>query len=791
MKYLLYLLMAVTLAGNSQAWAQKTASMNGHSLSIALNQGTNGTRRLLFTTYDGSRNTVPKNMNLGGLYVGRELQYVTGSDYYADYFVYNNGLFQEYGTFKLTANMADGDNNGFPDYFQREKLGNLSIFTSRQQDNPSQTTFSANAGGLLTRAAGSATGTYQITLPGPVTYNGTYFLPHWTGSMTYERNAQSNKFTLNLTYFQPNGGSTVFTGSTNYYITNNSLIGFPQFKLTNTSDTTKTITVGAAGLTRATNTYQGYVTLSDGEFVTTWADYPFHLFAFTDLNDSNGNGVPDLTDTYIPPPTIIRQPTNIVVNAGQNATFSVHATNALGYQWLFGNEPLIGANATNLTITGAQTVHEGNYSVIITNAGGSVTSTPASLTIRVAPQITEQPVGQTVNQGANVTFSVTATGTAPLAYFWRFNGDPIPTANGQNYTITNVRGDQAGNYSVTVSNAAGTVTSSLAALVVRIPPTITAHPQSKFVEPGANTSFTVTATGTAPLSYQWRRNNQNVGGNSATLTLNGVQPNQAGEYDVVVSNAAGSATSNPATLTVGTAPTITGHPQSQTVAVSSNVTFTVTATGSATLQYQWRFQGTNIAGATAAALTLNNVQVNQAGSYDVVVSNTVGVATSNPAILTVGSGPVITQQPVSQTVEPGTNVTFSVVATGSALNYQWIFNGTPLSGSTSSTLTITNVQTTNAGTYSVTVSNSVGTVNSSNVALLVLQDLLAGSRLENGSFQLRLSGAQGKNYAIEITTNLVNWIELTRFNNVSGTIEFTDPPAENRPQRFYRAREVN
>ncbi len=176
-------------------------------------------------------------------------------------------------------------------------------------------------------------------------------------------------------------------------------------------------------------------------------------------------------------------------------------------------------------------------------------------------------------------------------------------------------------------------------------PVITIHPQSQTVTVGGTVTFTVLATGTPPLSYQWRWDGQPLAGQTGSvLTLANVQASAAGSYTVVVSNSAGQATSNPAVLTVNPAaqaPAITTHPQSRTVTVGETVTFTVLATGTAPLSYQWRKDGQPLAGQTGSALTLANVQASAAGSYTVVVSNSAGQVTSNPAVLTVTLGPTL------------------------------------------------------------------------------------------------------------------------------------------------------
>jgi RHS repeat-associated protein len=312
---------------------------------------------------------------------------------------------------------------------------------------------------------------------------------------------------------------------------------------------------------------------------------------------------------------------------------------------------------------------------------------------------------------------VTATGSS-LNYQWQFNGTNISGATGSCYTPTNVLPNQAGIYAVVVSNTCGSVTSTNAILTVNVAPAITGQPANVTVCAGSGAGFCVTATG-SPLNYQWQFNGTNISGATGSCyTLTNVQPGQAGSYSVVVSNSCGSVTSTNAILTVNVAPVITGQPTNVTVCAGSAAGFCVMATGSS-LNYQWQFNGTNISGATGSCYTLTNVQPNQAGIYTVVVSNTCGSVTSTNAILTVNVPPVITGQPTNLTVCAGSGAGFCVTATGSSLNYQWQFNGTNISGATGSCYTLTNVQPSQAGIYAVVVSNSCGSVTSTNAILTV------------------------------------------------------------------------
>jgi len=169
-------------------------------------------------------------------------------------------------------------------------------------------------------------------------------------------------------------------------------------------------------------------------------------------------------------------------------------------------------------------------------------------------------------------------------------------------------------------------------------PAITTQPTSQTVAEGSSVSFSVVASGTATLSYQWRKGGTSISGaTSATYSISAAASSDAGSYDVIVSNSAGSVTSSAATLTVSTSgsPTITTQPTSQSVAVGASATFTVVATGSSTLSYQWRKDGTAISGATSASYAISSVASSDAGSYDVVVTNSIGSATSSAATLTV------------------------------------------------------------------------------------------------------------------------------------------------------------
>jgi hypothetical protein len=179
------------------------------------------------------------------------------------------------------------------------------------------------------------------------------------------------------------------------------------------------------------------------------------------------------------------------------------------------------------------------------------------------------------------------------------------------------------------------------------------------------------------------------------------------------------------TTTTATAPSISTQPSAKTAIQGASASFSVVATGSDTLAYQWRKDGSAISGATAASYTIAATATTDAGSYDVVVSNAVGSVTSAAATLSVTTSagvttPAITTAPASQSALVGASVTLGVTATGTApLSYQWSKDGSAIANATSASLVFSAVAATDAGSYTVTVSNSAGSVTSAAAVLTV------------------------------------------------------------------------
>jgi hypothetical protein len=339
------------------------------------------------------------------------------------------------------------------------------------------------------------------------------------------------------------------------------------------------------------------------------------------------------------PPTLTV--TSSATNAATGVALSFNATasdpngDTLAYYWDFGD----GNFGTNGPSQIKSWSSAGDYVVrcVLTDMKGGVAS--ASVLVTIGAPTTFRIAGQIaltngLLQGARVYVSTTRMAWTDSDGTYNIVGLPAGT-----YTVGAILENYALNATFTNPVIVGPHFSGAnfqANYSVLTAPTINSQPLSQTVSLGSNVTFTVAASGSTPMSYQWRFNAANIaGGTSSSYTKNNAQATNAGSYSVVVSNLAGTATSANAVLTVNTPPSITGQPQSQSVIAGNNATFTVAASGASPFSYQWRFTGTNIPGATASAYTRNNVQLQDGGSYTVVVTNSLGLATSAPAALTV------------------------------------------------------------------------------------------------------------------------------------------------------------
>jgi Zn-dependent metalloprotease len=487
-------------------------------------------------------------------------------------------------------------------------------------------------------------------------------------------------------------------------------------------------------------------------------------------------------------PSITTQPQPVTIDAGQDAILSVIAggTAPFTYQWRrngsdlangpsIGGGAISGATSATLTITSAGYLDSSNYDCIVTNACGNTTTAAAALTVNpICPVIIQQPQPQTITDGGDALFTAIAIGQAPFSYQWRFNATTLvdgPSAGGgtisgaatNSLSITGAGMLDAGTYELVIRNACGDATTIAALLTVNPAcPTVVTQPDPVAIDAGQNAVFSVVAGGTAPFTYQWRRNGLDLpdgptigggivsGATSATLTITGAGYYDAANFDCLITNACGNTTTSLVSLTVSPiCPIITQQPQPQIATDGGNVSFTVAAIGQATLTYQWRLAGINltdgpaagggtISGAATDTLTITGVSFPDAaaGAYDVIVTNTCGNASSAAVSLTVNPAcPTISAQPQPVAIDSGQNAAFSVTAGGTApFTYQWRRNGVNLadgpsigggiiSGSATDTLTITAAGYYDAADFDCIIANACPTPTTSSAASLTINPI--------------------------------------------------------------------
>ena len=353
-------------------------------------------------------------------------------------------------------------------------------------------------------------------------------------------------------------------------------------------------------------------------------------------------------------PVFITQPQSQTVVVGSNVVLSAELTGTepIGFRWRRNNGTYLnfGVASNILPFPNIQLTNHGAYQLVATNAAYL---SPGATTVVAFLSVVLPPTNQSAQPGTDVTLTAMVGNPQNLQsftnyVFWVYNGTTIlkTEANRPNsvttniLVLTNAQPEQSGTYTFVVSNfAVGAVEfPCYVAIGETQPPVLVSEPTNITVRAGEQAAFYVTATGQEPLSYQWWFNDSVLleGATGPALIINPARPEDAGAYRVVVSNAAGAVTSRVATLTVLVPPLIVQQPTNQQSVTGSNATFTVVATGTAPLYYQWWFNLTNLlTGQTNDTLILTNLTGASAGLYHVVVTNAVGAVTSQVAQLAI------------------------------------------------------------------------------------------------------------------------------------------------------------
>ncbi len=532
---------------------------------------------------------------------------------------------------------------------------------------------------------------------------------------------------------------------------------------------------------------------------------------FTNAAGSVTTNIATLTVQYL---TITTQPGSTAINAGQTATFTAAASSnpTATVQWqistdggtTFSNIP----GATSTTYTTPVTAASDNadeFQAIFTNAVGSVTTTAATLTVQYLT-ITGQPGSTTVNAGQTATFTAAASANPIATVQWQIstnNGQSfsnIPGATSTTYVTPATAGtDNNDEFQAVFTNAAGSVSTNIATLTVQYL-TITTQPSSTAVNAGQTATLTTAASSNPTATVQWQistdggQSFSNIPGATSTTYVTPVTgaSDNGEKFHAVFTNAAGSVTTNIATLTVQYV-TITTQPSSTTTNAGQIATFTAAASSNPTATVQWQIStdsGTtfsNIPGATSTTyVTPVTTGSDNGDEFHAVFTNAAGSVTTNIATLTV-QYLTITRQPGSTAINAGQTATFTAAASSNpTATVQWQIStdsGTTFSNIPGATSTTYVTPVTGAGDngeeFQAIFTNAVGSVTTT-AATLTVQYLTIttqpGSATVNAGQTATFTAAASSNPAATVQWQ-ISTDGGTTFSNIPGatSVSYTTP----------------
>ena len=602
-------------------------------------------------------------------------------------------------------------------------------------------------------------------------------------SCLFTQNATSSTITLNNSSVTPSVGIIQNTSTT---ICANSSVTFSVANALNMG-ATPTYDWKLNGTTVGTAATYSTTTLTNNDIVTLTMTSSLPSNCLTGgIAAANAAGI---TMTITPITAITAQPANASVCLGgaQSLAVSAIGTGTITYQWQSATTAGPFTNISFASNTSAQSATlsipsvagQLSYQLVATSSCGNATSSIATISINQATGITAQPQAVVACDGTIATFNVTAVGTGTISYQWRFNGTPITGATSASYSIPAVAAANAGQYSVVVSATCGSVTSANAQLIVNVLTTISSQPVNATICDSTLLNLSVTASGTAPISYQWYRGTTQITSTSATpgIYLDNVGTvAESGQYTVQVTGGCSIITSTASTVVVLPNTWITTQPVSYPGCALNPTSLSVTGLG-ANVQYQW-YIGSNpstpITGATSATYNLSNPQTSNSGTYTVTLTGAnngqCGTQTSIPTLLTIN--PV----PSAGTISGGN----SGVCVGSTINLTNLASGgvwtssNQLMGSISSTGVLTGVS---AGTITVTytVTNSFGCVSTATKVIQVkglptaaIQTPLATSICQGEAMNLQSSAAVSYAWSTGATTQ-----NIAVNSSATGTVNYS------------------
>lgn len=563
-------------------------------------------------------------------------------------------------------------------------------------------------------------------------------------------------------------------------------------------------------------------TISGGTYTISNTTFSNNSFSNTGTNcgkggaiEADGGGTPSITGC-----TFIGNSANGTGGAGGAIYAACNMT--VTYCRFSGNASPSGSN---ISVTSPKTVTATNDwwasnsgSAGTTSGSGTVTATPfIKLTNTASPTMINQNSTSTItasfltNSDGSTNSASNLGALSGLAVTWgsAVLGGVSPTSGSISNgvaTTTFTAGATAGSNGSAQATVDGVTATTSPTITVDVGPSVTTQPTNQTVNAGQSTSFNAAASGSPAPTVQWQVSTDggstwnNIGGaTSTTYSFTTSSADNGKKYRAVFTNSVSSANSNAATLTVDFAPSITTNPTNQTVNAGQSASFTAAASGNPAPTVQWQVStdgGTtwnNVGGATSTTYSFTTASTDNGKKYRAVFTNSVSSANSNPATLTVNTGPSITTNPTNQTVNAGSSVSFTAAASGNpAPTVQWQVStdaGTTWNnvvGATSTTYSFTTASADNGKEYRAVFTNSVSSTNSNAATLTVdfapsittnptNQTVFAG---DNASFTAAASGNPPPTVQWQVSTD-----GGTTWNSVPGatstTLTFTTSISQN------------
>jgi len=414
-----------------------------------------------FTTFNGTTGSFLIDAARGGVVSGELRPRANATGVFEGAYAQSTPLLVvDYGSYAVSVPTSDGDGNGIPDLFQYDRAGDFQA-TGSGFSVSSGVTFSISL--RFVRPAGAADGSYTATTQNSAgeqnAVSGRYSLLSYAGSLAYNRGA-TNTMAISMTGLSSTPGGVTLTGSTTFTTPNVDQLSHAAF--TARGNDGSSYQVRAGSLSRFGSTYRGAMSLADGLPQTSWADYTQYVLVVRDLNDTDNNGVPDLTDSTVLPPAITGHPLSRNVTAGQSFTLSVVVSGATSFQWYKDGVPVAGALQSSYAVAAVQLGDAGNYHVVATNVAGSVVSTAAVVTVSpvpIAPTFAAQPLSLTAQRGSTVVLSAQAVGSPTPTYQWSRGGVALVGSTASTLVLSSISPSQVGTYACSATNPAGSVTS--------------------------------------------------------------------------------------------------------------------------------------------------------------------------------------------------------------------------------------------------------------------------------------------------------------------------------------------